>query len=262
MSNSNTNPLTGIEALVFDVFGTVVDWRNTVAREIKEVGRRVGVEVSEDDCYAFADEWRQGYIYNTRRIAEGGEGPKEVDVMHRQILDTMLSSSRWSQSGLGSSLDEGMKKDLNLIWHRLDGWPDSSQGLKSLKEHVIIVTLSNGNVRLLVDMAKHAKLPWDTIFSTALFDSYKPNPITYQSALSHLSLSSTPSKAAMVAAHIHDLRAAAKVGMKTIFVKRETEDSVEVRESVRAKSEGGEVDVVVDNLEELAGLFAARDGRV
>ncbi|THU79394.1 haloacid dehalogenase, partial [Dendrothele bispora CBS 962.96] len=251
-------------ALLFDVFGTVVDWRSSVVRELKEVGRKYGFdEVSEEDWVAFANKWRDGYLTNTSVLKKSynlqSDGPKDVDTMHRQILDDILSSPQWSK--VGAALDNTARADLNMVWHRLDGWPDSSSGLQKLKQHVIIATLSNGNLRLLVDMAKHAQLPWDTVFSTALFDSYKPNPITYQSALTHLSLSQTPHKAAMVAAHLSDLRAAAKLGMKTVYVKREGEERLLVPEGVKSKSEQGEVDVVVSSFEELAEVLAREKGK-
>jgi len=196
-----------------------------------------------------------GYVVNTRRIADGGQGPSSVDVMHREILDGMLKSDEWSH--LGALWDESTREELNLAWHRLKGWPDTVQGLLALKKQVIIATLSNGNVRLLVDMAKHANLPWDMIFSTELFDTFKPNPKAYIQAIHHLSL--PPSQCAMVAAHIQDLRAAASVGMKTVYVRRVGEDPI-VRdgELVKSKDEGGEVDCVVDSFLELSEVFNER----
>ncbi|ESK93337.1 haloacid type ii [Moniliophthora roreri MCA 2997] len=245
----------GIEALIFDVFGTTVDWRKSVVKELQEIGEKHGLPFSPEDWGDFADEWRVGYMENTRRIAGGGSGTNDVDTMHREILEGMLSSERWSK--VGSVLDEPARKHLNFVWHRLEGWPDTVSGLYGLKKHTIVTCLSNGNIRLLVDMAKFADLPWDAIFSAALFDSYKPNPKTYQGALRHLALSETPHKAAMVAAHIFDLRSAAKVGLKTIYVRRtnEEEDGVKA-EDIKSKAEGGEVDVVVNSIEELVHLFA------
>ncbi|KAF8826504.1 hypothetical protein HHX47_DHR5000106 [Lentinula edodes] len=192
------NPLHGVEVLLFDVFGTVVDWRSSVTKELENLGKRYSLNDSPQDWLDFANEWRKGYMENTRRIAEGGEGTNDVDVMHREILDTMLSSPRWNH--IGEALkEEKARVELNLVWHRLDvchfplrptihvhphppppdesrvtAWPDTLPGLHALKKHLIIATLSNGNVRLLVDMAKHAGLPWDAVFSSALWGVYKP----------------------------------------------------------------------------------------
>ncbi|KAF8815931.1 HAD-like protein [Phlegmacium glaucopus] len=193
-----------------------------------------------------------GYIINTSRIAAGGQGPSSVDVMHREILDNMLKSDDWCH--IGALWDDSTREVLNLVWHRLEGWPDTVQGLSALKKQVIITTLSNGNVRLLIDMAKHSNLPWDMIFSTELFDTFKPNPKAYLQAIHHLSL--PPSQCAMVAAHIKDLHAAASVGMKTIYVRRSGEDPM-VGDGVlvRSKDEGGEVDCVVDSFLELSEVI-------
>ncbi|THU78573.1 haloacid dehalogenase [Dendrothele bispora CBS 962.96] len=251
-----THPLDGVEVLVFDVFGTVADWRSSVIRELEEVGRKFKLDVSDNEWAEFADEWRKGYMINTKKVAAGGEGPKDTDVMHRMLLDNLLASERWSK--VGTALDEKTRADLNMVWHRLNGWPEVVSALQTLKKKVIIVALSNGNLRLLVDMAKHAQFPWDTIFSTAMYDSFKPNPIVYESTLKHLSLSSTPQKAAMVAAHLFDVRGAAKAGMKTVYVPRGSEDTKEERESVKSKwedKERGEVDLVVKDFEELARVF-------
>ncbi|KIK54204.1 hypothetical protein GYMLUDRAFT_48876 [Collybiopsis luxurians FD-317 M1] len=251
------NPsLEGVEALIFDVFGTTVDWRGSVTKELEDVGKKYSLPDSSSDWAEFANEWRTGYIDNTRRIAGGGEGSGNVDIMHREILEQMLSSPRWSH--VGKVLDEDARVHLNLVWHRLNGWPDTVEGLHELKKNVIIASLSNGNVRLLVDMAKHAGIPWDVVFSGELFGSYKPNPATYQGALKHLSLTSTPHKAAMVAAHIFDLRGAAKVGLKTVYVPRPDEEwhPDDVKGRVKSKAEGGEVDAVVKDFKELAKLFS------
>ncbi|PBK65158.1 haloacid dehalogenase [Armillaria solidipes] len=239
----------GVEALTFDVFGTVVDWHGSVSAELKALGQDLALSADWD---AFATEWRKGYLTNTSRIAREGSdsGPLNVDILHRQILDDMLSSPRWVH--VGSKLDGKARAHLNLVWHRLNGWPDTVEGLYQLKKHVILTTLSNGNVRLLVDMAKHANLPWDLVLSAELFSCYKPNPEAYLGAIKHLSV--PPEKCAMVAAHIHDLRAAAQVGMKTVYIQRPGEDRGDI--TVKSKSEGGEVDCVVQSFVELASLFS------
>jgi 2-haloalkanoic acid dehalogenase type II len=135
------------------------------------------------------------------------------------------------------------------------GWPDSVEGLKLMKEKIIIAALSNGNIRLLVDMARYAKLPWDVVLSAELFGSYKPNSQVYLGATQHLSLS--PSKCAMVATHVWDLRGASAVGLKTVYVKRPNEGIRDhLDEKVKTKEEGGEVDIIVEDLIELAKIIA------
>ncbi|KAF9019441.1 haloacid dehalogenase [Hymenopellis radicata] len=246
----------GVEAVLFDVFGTVVDWHGSVVEELKRLPVS-DAAINPDWQSAFATEWRKGYLENTARIAKGTneEGPRSVDELHRQILDSMLSSPRWSQ--IGSSLDEAQRADLNLVWHRLHGWPDSAPGLNALKRHVLICSLSNGNVRLLADMAKFASLPWDIVFSAEMFASYKPNPAVYLGAMHHLSLDGKPEKCVMAAAHIWDLEAAAKLGMKTVYIPRPGEDK-QLEFTVKTKDEGGFVDAIVHSISELAELFTAQ----
>ncbi|KAI0638746.1 haloacid dehalogenase [Trametes polyzona] len=238
-------PLQGVEAYVFDVFGTVVDWYGSVTRALEAF-----TGSQDEDWGSFTQEWREGYRKYTARVAAGGQGSNNVDIMHREILDDMLASPRWKH--LAAGWDNNMREEMVHFWHKLDGWSDSSKGLYALKKKAVIGTLSNGNVRLLVNMAKHADLPWDVVFSGELLGSYKPNPKVYLGALHHLSV--PPEKCALVAAHIHDLRAAASHGMKTVYVRRPTED-VGVQDSVKSKSQGGEVDAVVDSFEELAALI-------
>ncbi|KAK7688383.1 hypothetical protein QCA50_008756 [Cerrena zonata] len=237
--------LRNVEAFVFDVFGTVVDWRGSVSSALRELNPNL-----DEDWVAFTDEWRQGYYRTTRNIAGGGGGSTNVDVIHRELLNEMLKTERWTH--LDDQWDDQHRKKLCLLWHNLNGWPDTTKGLYALKKKAIIGTLSNGSARLLLDMAKHADIPWDIIFSGDILNSYKPNPKMYLGAAERLSL--TPDKVAMVAAHIYDLRAAAGHGMKTVYVRRPTED-VDQQDSVKPKSEGGEVDVVVSSFVELAELL-------
>ncbi|KIJ44126.1 hypothetical protein M422DRAFT_252621 [Sphaerobolus stellatus SS14] len=212
------HPLDGVQALLFDVFGTVVDWHRSI---VDELAAKAKGTVHEGEAWGdFANEWRAGYSRTTARVAQGGEGPASVDEMHRLLLDEMLSSPRWSH--LDSLWDDAARKDLVLGWHRLQGWEDSSAGLAALKERVIIGTLSNGNVRLLIDMAKSAQLPWDVVFSSQLFGSYKPNPKIYLGAVGLLDL--PPQRVALVAAHISDCAAAKAAGLKAVYVRRPTED--------------------------------------
>jgi len=258
MSSNSSNPLKGVEVFAFDVFGTVVDWQNTGVRVLKakataSTSRNLSDVFTDTDWVDFIQEWRNGYKERTTSAGVHGLGGRtlNVDVMHREILDEMLSSKRWKP--LGDVWGDTDRHELVMLWHKLDGWPDSSSGLKSLKEQAFIITLSNGNVRLLADMARHADLPWDVVLSAELLGGFKPDPKVYLGALHHLAV--RPENCAMVAAHIYDLRAAATHGMKMVYVRRPTED-VGVRDAVKAKGdEGGEVDVVVDGLDELAALL-------
>jgi len=243
-----------VKALLFDVLGTVVNWRSSITSELEDLGEKSGIASGTADWDKFAQEWYTGHLVNAKRIAAGGQGPSSADVIHREILDQMLASDEWSD--IGALWDESTREALNLVWHRLKGWPDTVQGLLALKKKAIIAALSNGNIRLLVDMAKHSDLPWDTIFSTELFDTFKPNPKAYLQAIRHLSLQ--PSQCALVAAHIYDLRAAAGVGMKTIYVRRVGEDPlVKDGEMVKRKDEGGEVDCIVNSFLELSEVISS-----
>ncbi|KAH9931344.1 HAD-like domain-containing protein [Fomitopsis serialis] len=252
MSAQTQNPLEGVQAFVFDVFGTVVNWRKGIFDQLEA---KLGA-AKPLDWDAFAEEWRKGYYKSTSSVASGGSGPLNVDQLHRQILEDMLSTDRWAH--LAPHLDDAARHELVLFWHRLPGWPDSSAGLYGVKKFAIIGTLSNGSVRTLIDMAKYADLPWDLVLSSELLGSYKPNPKTYLGAVQHLSLTH-PSQLCMVAAHMYDLRAAASHGLRTVFVRRPRE--LDCPPDVRAKTdgEGGEVDLVVDGLEEIARVLETRE---
>jgi len=202
----------GVKALVFDVFGTVVDWHGSVAREVRELARTKGLRVN---AVKFAKAWRAGYRPAMDRVRNGEAPFEKIDVIHRAILEGVLKQFKVA------TLAEDEKAHLNLAWHRLKPWPDSVRGLKRLKSKFIIATLSNGNTGLLVDMAKHGGLPWDCVFSSDTFKLFKPDPGMYLGAAGALSLK--PEEVMMVAAHKADLRAAAQCGLKTAFVKRPLE---------------------------------------
>ena len=201
-----------VVALVFDVFGTVVDWRSSIIRELEAFGRERHVSA---DWTAFADTWRAGYQPAMDRVRKGEIGWTVLDDLHRATLETLLT-----RFGVGG-LSETEKDHLNNAWHRLDPWPDAVVGLTRLKRRYIIGTLSNGNVALLLNMAKHAGLPWDMIFSAELARHYKPAPETYRSVPNFLRIE--PAKVMLVAAHNNDLVAAARQHLKTGFVARPTE---------------------------------------
>ncbi len=197
-----------LEALTFDVFGTVVDWRGSIIREGEALAKRHALDV---DWPAFADAWRAGYAPAMQRVREGTLPWTRIDDLHRMILDELLDR-------FDIELDEAGIVDLNLAWHRLDPWPDAVEGLTRLRPSYKLATLSNGNVSLLVDMAKRADLPWDCILSAELIRHYKPDPETYLGAADLLGCQ--PSGVMMVAAHPGDLRAAAAVGLRTALVTR------------------------------------------
>ena len=199
----------GTKALVFDVFGTVVDWHGSVAREMRGLAKAKGLRVN---AVKFAKAWRAGYRPAMDRVRRGEAPFEKIDVIHRAILEDVLKQFKVT------TLAEEEKAHLNLVWHRLKPWPDSARGLKRLKVKLIIATLSNGNTSLLVNMAKHGGLPWDCIFSSDTFNHFKPDPEMYLGAADRLNLK--PEEVMMVAAHKADLRAAAQCGLKTAFVKR------------------------------------------
>ncbi len=198
-----------VKALVFDVFGTVVDWHGSVAREVRGLAKAKGLRLNGA---RFAKAWRAGYRPAMDRVRSGEAPFRKIDDIHRTILDEVLAKSKVT------ALAEEEKAHLNLVWHRLRPWPDSVRGLKRLKSKFIIATLSNGNTGLLVNMAKFGGLPWDCVFSSDTFKHFKPDPEMYLGAADMLSLG--PQEVMMVAAHKQDLRAAAQCGLKTAFVKR------------------------------------------
>lgn len=202
----------GIRALAFDVFGTVVDWRGSILRDGEAFGRERGLEV---DWAALADAWRAGYQPAMARVRGGELGWTRIDALHRMILDALLP--RFGLAGLS----EADRDHLNRVWHRLDPWPDSVEGLGRLRRRFILATLSNGNISLLVNMAKRAGLPWDCIFSAETFRRYKPDPETYLGVAALLDL--RPAQVMMVAAHKDDLRAAHRAGLATALVRRPLE---------------------------------------
>ena len=201
--------LASVKALVFDVFGTVVDWRTSVAREVEALAKRKKVTV---DGAAFGDAWRAGYAPSMNRVRTGELPWTPLDRLHRVTLEGLLE-----KFGL-TGLSEQEVADLNRAWHRLEPWPDSVPGLTRLKRKFIVAPLSNGNIALMTDMARHAKLPWDCILGAELVRHYKPDREVYQSAADFLMLA--PADVMMVAAHLGDLRAAKSVGLRTAFVAR------------------------------------------
>ncbi|SDN73162.1 haloacid dehalogenase type II [Vreelandella arcis] len=200
-----------MKAIVFDVFGTIVDWRSSLIHQFNELEKELGIELPSD---VLADQWRQLYAPSMDRVRRGEIPWTVLDDLHRESLVKLLNQH-------GIALDEATIDRVNYFWHQLEPWPDVPHGLQRLKEHTIIATLTNGNVSLMVDVARHAKLPWDMIFCAELFEHYKPDSEVYLGACRLLRL--PPEEVMLCAAHNADLRAARALGMKTAFIPRRTE---------------------------------------
>ncbi len=201
-----------IRALTFDVFGTVVDWRGSIIREGRALGKQKNLKV---DWAAVADAWRDGYRPAMDRVRKRQLPWMSIDQLHRLILDDVLAKLRID------GLTPEDKDHLNHAWHRLRPWPDALRGIRRLKKRYIVATLSNGNMSLLVEMARNAGLPWDCVLSAELFRHYKPDPEAYLGAAALLGLQ--PSEVMMVATHKDDLQAAKRCGLRTAFVRRPME---------------------------------------
>ena len=228
-----------VKALVFDVFGTVVDWRTSIARAGAALAGRK--DITRVDWLEFADAWRAGYGPSMNRVRQGELPWTRLDDLHRMILDELLI--RFGIAGL----TEDEKRDFNKAWHRLDPWPDSVPGLTRLRQRYVIATLSNGNVSLLTNMAKYGGLPWDCILSAELVRHYKPDPETYLMAADLLGLK--PSEMLMTSAHKDDLKAARAQGLKTAYVSRPLEHGP--HHKIDTSPEDW-IDVIANDLEDLA----------
>ena len=232
------------KALVFDTFGTVVDWRGSIIEEGRAFGKKKGFELDWGD---FADRWRAGYAPAMDKVRKGQMPWTKLDVLHRMILEEILMEFR-----MMPPLSEAEKDDWVHVWHRLRPWPDSVAGLKRLKKKFTIAPLSNGNVALLTDMAKHAGLPWDMILSAELARHYKPDREAYLTAVELLSLK--PEEVMMVAAHVGDLNAARALGLRTGFIYRPNEFGPNGKPD---KANPGQFDVVAKDMIDLASQLGA-----
>jgi 2-haloacid dehalogenase len=201
-----------VQALLFDVFGTVVDWRGSIIADLTRFGADKGIKA---DWVAFTDEWRGLYQPAMEEVRSGRRVWTILDVLHRESLETLLAKHSIT------SLSEADKDYINRAWHRLNPWPDAVEGLRRLKTRYIIGTLSNGNVGLLTRMAKYAGLPWDVVLGSETARAYKPLPQAYLASAELLNLA--PGQVMLVAAHNGDLAAAAACGLRTAFVARPTE---------------------------------------
>ena len=232
-----------VKALVFDTFGTVVDWRGSIIEEGAAWGQSKGLAV---DWARFADQWRAGYAPSMDKVRKGQMPWTNLDHLHRTILESLLNEFHIN------GLTEQEKDHWNRVWHRLKPWPDSVAGLLRLKKKYTIAPLSNGNVALLTDMAKHAGIPWDLILSAELAQHYKPDRETYLIAPSLLALK--PEEVMMCAAHSSDLRSARSYGLRTGFIHRPNEYGP-TRKADDAKPD--EFDVVSTNILDLAAKLGA-----
>lgn len=204
----------GVRALVFDVFGTVVDWRSGVGREAAAF---LACHAPGADKLAFADAWRRQYQPAMDEVRTGKRSFTRLDVLHRENLEAILPEFGIAAGSVpAAELDE-----LNLAWHRLDPWPDVVSGLTRMKQRRIVAPLSNGNIILMLDMAKRAGLPWDAILGAEVAQAYKPRPEAYLRTADILAL--RPEQVCLVAAHNSDLAAARATGFMTAFVARPAE---------------------------------------
>jgi 2-haloacid dehalogenase len=230
------------KALFFDVFGTLVDWRSGIAREAEIILKPLGTTL---DWLAFADAWRGEYQPGMEEVRAGRIAFCKLDVLHRHNLERVLP--HFGVAGLA----EDAARNLNLAWHRLDAWPDVPGGLARLKRRCLLAPVSNGNISLMVDLARRNNLPWDAILGAETAGDYKPKPRVYLSACEALDL--PPGDCMMVAAHTNDLLAAAKCGLRTAHISRPDERGPGTGEA----APNAPVDIAASSLEDLAAKLGA-----
>ena len=231
-----------VKALIFDVFGTVVDWRTSVARESELVLKPRGYAL---DWLAFADAWRDEYQPAMEEVRTGVIPFSKLDVLHRRNLERILP--RFKVSGL----DEATLQHLNKAWHRLDGWPDAAPGLQRLHKKYLIAPCSNGNISLMCGIARRNDFPWDAILGAEIAGDYKPKPIVYLRSAE--AFDCEPHECVMVAAHSNDLASAAATGLKTAHVARPNEHGPGKGETAPTVP----VDIAVGSFVELAEKLGA-----
>ncbi len=227
-----------VQALLFDVFGTVVDWRTSLTEDLGPFGAEKGLKA---DWAAFADDWRGLYQPAMDEVRTGRRPWTILDVLHRESLDKLIVKYAFA------GLSEADKDHINRVWHRLKPWPDSVPGLTRLKTRYIIGPLSNGNIGLLTRMAKFGGLPWDVILGAEAARAYKPQPQAYLGSAQLINLK--PEQVMLVAAHNSDLAAAAETGLRTAFVSRPSEYGPHQKRDFKADREW---DVVTDSFTNLA----------
>src|SRR5467141_3064755 len=201
-----------VKALFFDVFGTLVDWRTSVAREAKAVLEPLG---HQTDWLRFADAWRNEYQPGMEDVRTGRIPFSKLDLLHRRNLERILPRFGFTD------LSEETAARLNGAWHRLDAWADVAPGLHRLKRKFLLAPVSNGNISLMVDLARRNGFPWDAILGAEIAGDYKPTPRVYLAAAEAFDLA--PGACMMVAAHSRDLTHAAALGLATAHVARPDE---------------------------------------
>jgi 2-haloacid dehalogenase len=226
-----------VKALFFDVFGTLVDWRTSIAREAEAILKPLGFSL---DWLAFADAWRGEYQGAMDEVRSGHIPFCKLDILHRRNLDLILPRFH------AGTLSEAQRRELNLAWHRLDAWPDVPPGLKRLKRRYRLAPVSNGNISLMVDLARRNDLPWDAILGAEIAGDYKPKPRVYLAAAAALDLPAD--ECMMVAAHTNDLMAAAALSLRTAHIARPNEKGPGRGEAAPSKP----VDFAARSLEDLA----------
>ena len=231
-----------VKALFFDVFGTLVDWRTSIAREAELVLKPLGFSL---DWIAFADAWRDEYQPGMEEVRSGRIPFSKLDVLHRRNLERILPRFRIS------GLTEDAMRELNLAWHRLDAWPDVPPGMTRLKRRVMLAPVSNGNISLMVDLARRNNFPWDAILGSEIAGDFKPKPRVYLAACEAFDL--PPGDCMMVAAHTSDLLAAAKCGLRTGHIARPDEKGPGTGEAAPKAP----VDIAASSLEDLAAKLGA-----
>jgi 2-haloacid dehalogenase len=233
--------MTPVKALFFDVFGTLVDWRTSIAREAEAIMKPLGADI---DWLAFADAWRGEYQPGMEEVRTGALPFCKLDVLHRRNLERVLP-----RFGL-ADLAEEIRFALNLAWHRLDAWDDVAPGLEQLKRRFRLAPVSNGNISLMVDLARRNGFPWDAILGSEIAGDYKPKPRVYLAACAAFDLD--PGECMMVAAHSRDLAAAASCGLRTAHVARPNEYGPGTGEPAPTVP----VDAAATSLLDLAGKLA------
>lgn len=231
--------LANVTAIVFDTYGTVVDWRSSVAAEGRDLARRKGIEGV--DWEAFTDAWQSSYRPYINEVIGGKRPWTTNDALQRQRLDEIVAEFEIA------GLSEADKDEFNRAWHRLRPWPDSVPGLERIKSKYPIGAFSNGNFQLLVNMARHSGIPWDFIVSSDMFRRYKPEPEFYLGAVELLG--GVADRLMLVAAHNYDLANARKHGMKTAFVRRPTMFGPNQDRELKAEDDW---DTVTDSIEGVA----------
>ena len=238
---SAAKPVDAVKALFFDVFGTLVDWRTGVARESAAILKPLGYSI---DWIAFAEAWRAEYQPGMEEVRSGAVPFSKLDVIHRRMLERIRT-----RFGL-ETLDEPVLQALNLVWHRLDAWKGVPAGLHRLRQRFLLAPCSNGNISLMVDLARRNDFRWDAVLGAEVAGDYKPKPRVYLAAAEAFSLA--PEQCMMVAAHSGDLKAAASVGMHTAHVVSADEFGPNTGEP----SPKVPVDFSLRSLDELADAYA------